>query len=81
MLGTFSLINLLRKLEKLEDFLDSIQNGLLTTIESMRAIDLRGAFEADDEVGLVFKGLRSLVLSLDVFLHPEDYEEKSSEEE
>jgi hypothetical protein len=37
-------------------------------LANIRAIDLRGAFEADDEVGSVFADIAALILSLQVFL-------------
>jgi hypothetical protein len=63
--------NLLRSTEKYEDFISGLNLNLRLVLQNMRSIDLRGSFEADDEVGHVFKGLRGMVESLDLFLQPE----------
>ena len=36
-------------------------NSLETMLEDMRAIDLRGSFESDDEVGTVFTELKDII--------------------
>lgn len=41
--------------------LDAVNIRMQDTLEEMRAIDIRGAFEADDEVGAAFKSLESLI--------------------
>lgn len=53
--------NLFRKLEVLEDEIESnltIFKGIYTT---MKEIDSTGAFESDDEVGSVFTDLKNIV--------------------
>ena len=53
--------NLFRKLEVLEDEIESnltIFRGIYTT---MKEIDSNGAFESDDEVGSVFADLKNVV--------------------
>jgi hypothetical protein len=65
-------------MKRLEDYFESLQQAIVTTIAQMKSIDIRGAFEADDEVGLVFKGMLNMVVSLNTFLAKGDYEEKSS---
>ena len=58
-------INLLYKTERLDDELSDVSLTLadvLTTIEKsykdMKVVDSKGIFESDDEVGVVFKGLK-----------------------
>lgn len=58
----------LRKSEEITAFFDAMQQRLTGTIELMRQIDIRGSFEADDEVGGVFQQLKAMVEALDVFL-------------
>ena len=43
---------------ELEDDVDLTLNQML---EEMRQIDIRGSFEADDEVGVVFKELKGII--------------------
>ena len=43
---------------ELEDDVDLTLNQML---EEMREIDIRGSFESDDEVGVVFKELKDVI--------------------
>lgn len=56
------------ELKNTNNFFDSMQQRLMTTIETMRSIDIRGAFESDDEVGGIFHQMKSMILALDVYL-------------
>ena len=60
--------NLLTRIEELEDTIIEYQlkdeltkEGLESMLAQMREIDLRGSFESDDEVGSVFKQLKTIV--------------------
>jgi hypothetical protein len=44
-----------------EKIVDDSQSTLEKMLEEMRAIDIRGSFEADDEVGSVFTQLKALI--------------------
>lgn len=75
LLAVFSIRNLLKRVAVLEDLndaligkLDEIQSGLVVTIEKMREIDLRGAFESNDQVGFVFKAMLAMVNELEKYL-------------
>lgn len=73
--AVFVIIRLLSKVEKLEDavekldeqnvllsdFIVEINNRLSEDYTKLKEIDIRGAFEADDEVGYVFKTLLNTV--------------------
>ena len=68
----YSTFNLMRKVEGLEDsLLDSedeiaeIKLKIKKTIETMRGVDSKGGFESDDEVGIVFDGLKEIVYALE----------------
>ena len=67
----FVILNLLKKYENLEEdsetfYNDTISNykeiaDLITFVDNeIRAIDKRGSFEADDEVGFFFKKVKEL---------------------
>ena len=60
--------NFLRQNEQLEDDLVGTINGVVQTItdanERMKAADIRGSFESDDEVGTVFTELKGIVKEL-----------------
>ena len=71
----FVIRNLLRQNDALEDLneklvatLYDMQTGLAATIERMREIDLRGAFESNDQVGVVFRAMLGMVNELKRFL-------------
>jgi len=57
--------NLLKQNEQLEDQIIEVTEGMLTlsqrTLETMREIDSKGAFESEDEVGAVFEDLKNAV--------------------
>jgi predicted PurR-regulated permease PerM len=60
--------NLLTRIEELEDTVTEYElkdeltkEGLESMLAQMREIDLRGSFESDDEVGSVFKQLKTII--------------------
>ena len=53
--------NLFRKLEVLEDEIESNLNIFRGIYKTMKEIDSTGAFESDDEVGSVFTDLKNIV--------------------
>jgi hypothetical protein len=63
-------ISLVKQNEKLSDVVkdyDIRQDNTLTTLENMlgemKEIDLKGSFESDDEVGVVFSELKNTIES------------------
>ena len=61
-------INLVKQNEKLSDTIieyDDMQTNTLITLENMLAkmkeLDLKGSFESDDEVGVVFTELKNTI--------------------
>lgn len=56
---------LMSEIEALQSEMDEMRLDTLTTIETMlsemRDLDLKGAFESDDEVGVVFSELKNLI--------------------
>ena len=53
--------NLFRKLEVLEDEIESNLNIFKGIYTTMKEIDSTGAFQSDDEVGSVFTDLKNIV--------------------
>jgi len=43
------------------DFSEDTISALETMLEEMRQIDIRGSFESDDEVGVVFNELKDII--------------------
>lgn len=63
----YVIVNLLRKVEKLEDtsnnlinFLDKAGEIVSDSNEKLREIDAKGTFQGDDEVGFFFENLKEL---------------------
>ena len=72
-ISIFCIINLLLKLERIDDqlsdsisTLDNIYADITNAVGTMRKIDSKGAFEADDETGTVFTALKGVVDELNV---------------
>ena len=54
----FTTWNLLRKNEAAEDFIYRLVTAAKIAVDNMRDVDIRGSFEADDEVGVTFRALK-----------------------
>ena len=59
---------LVKQIEQLSDIVneydvikDNTQQTLEAMLEEMKSIDLKGSFESDDEVGVVFGELKTLI--------------------
>ena len=64
----YGIINLLKQTEQLEDqvsyyidIVDAVREKVLDVQVQLKEIDIKGSFEADDEVGFVFKEIQELV--------------------
>ena len=67
----FAVLNMIKKVETFEDYFNNLQEGLAHVLDQIRSVDIRGSFEADDEVGLVFKAILGMIQSLSTFLEKE----------
>ena len=57
--------NLIRKTELLETWVEEFTQRIETVQTDLKVIDAKGAFEADDEVGTIFKQIKETVNKLD----------------
>lgn len=57
----YAIINLLRKLESYEDFIQDELNRNQALLEALRQIDERQMFEKDDEVGSIFYQIKETI--------------------
>ena len=55
--------NLLKKNERLEDIIEENTERYINIYNTLKEIDLKGAFEADDEVGSTFKEIKNIIES------------------
>ena len=55
--------NLLRKNERLETMIEDNTERYINIYNTLKEIDLKGAFEADDEVGSTFKEIKNIIES------------------
>lgn len=60
-----------RTIEGYDEYFKQLQTGLEFVISEIKAVDLRGSFESDDEVGVVFKAIANMIASLKVFINEE----------
>ena len=79
----FTTWNLLRKNEATEDVIEeqeetiaNIASRIDNSMKKMKDLDTKGAFEADDETGTVFKELYEVIEKLETY-----YAEETKEEE
>lgn len=58
-------IRMVRAIEELQDMLVDTNEDVITALETMeeemKQIDIRGSFESDDEVGVVFNELKNTI--------------------
>lgn len=64
---TYAIVNVIRYSERLEDVLaeyetklTEVRDKIIETEIKLKDIDIRGAFEADDEVGFAFKSIKEI---------------------
>ena len=68
----FVIVNLTRKIEKLEDWGERVANRVTWIQDRFKEIDSKGHFESDDEVGTIFSALKDVSQVLSEVLEEED---------
>ena len=53
--------NLTRKVERLETWIENYAQRVIDTQETLKEIDSKGTFEADDEIGVIFTSIKEAV--------------------
>jgi|TARA_B100000073_G_scaffold180795_1_gene149549 hypothetical protein len=61
---SFTTINQMRKVERLETWVEDFSQRVIDTKATLDVIDSEGSFEADDEIGTVFQGIKDTVNEL-----------------
>ena len=63
----FAVINLLKKNEKLEDFIAKQSDAVNECNKRIKEIDTRGTFSSDDEIGWFFNEIKKMQDALNEF--------------
>ena len=63
--------NLMRKTELLETWVETFTNRISQVQRELKDIDSTGHFEADDEVGSIFQGIKSIITELNESIEEE----------
>ena len=71
LITVFVIINLIRKVERLEDWGEQLATRVSWVQDRFKEIDSKGHFEADDEVGTIFSALKDMSLTLNEVLEEE----------
>ena len=58
---SYTTFNQLRKVERLETWIEDYAQRIQDTKQVLEEIDAKGSFEADDEIGVVFTSIKEAV--------------------
>ena len=58
---SWTTFNLTRKVERLETWIEDYAQRVISTQETLKIIDDKGNFEADDEVGVIFQSIKEKI--------------------
>ena len=64
----YVILNLMKKTELLESWVEDFTQRIETVQTDLKVIDEKGAFEADDEVGSIFKQIKDTVNQIDTLV-------------
>ena len=67
--------NLTRKTELLETWIEDFSDRVARVQQEMSDIDSTGHFEADDEIGTIFEGIKEIINELNDFTESEEISE------
>lgn len=60
----FTTYNQMRKVERLEDWVENYSARVIQTKNILDELDSEGKFESDDEIGTVFEGIKETINEL-----------------
>ena len=67
--------NLTRKTEMLETWIEDFSDRITRVQQELKDIDSTGHFEADDEIGTIFDGIKEVISELNDFTEGEEISE------
>ena len=59
--GSYIIWNLMKKTERLEDWIEEYSQKIIDTKKTMDLLDSEGKFESDDEIGTVFNAIKGAI--------------------
>ncbi len=60
----YTSFNLFRKVERLEDWVEDYSQRVVEADETLKQLDSEGKFESDDEIGVIFDGIKNTIKDL-----------------
>ena len=75
--SSIALFYALKRINQYEDLILQFQNVISIATNKMKAIDDKGSFESDDEVGFFFKQLKDIQLLLSDIFESQTIEENT----
>ena len=67
--------NLTKKTELLETWIENFSDRIARVQQELKDIDSTGHFEADDEIGSIFDGIKEIINDLNEFTEGEEISE------
>ena len=69
--------NLMRKTELLETWVEDFSDRISRVQQDLTEIDSTGHFEADDEIGTIFEGIKEVITDLNNFTDKESFSDQN----
>ena len=60
----YTSFNLFKKVERLEDWVEDYSQRVIDADTTLKELDSEGKFESDDEIGVVFDGIKNTIKDL-----------------
>ena len=60
----YTSFNLFRKVERLEDWVEDYSQRVIDANDNLGQLDSEGKFESDDEIGVIFDGIKNTIKDL-----------------
>jgi len=60
----YTSFNLFKKVERLEDWVEDYSQRIIDADTTLKKLDSEGKFESDDEIGVVFEGIKNTIKDL-----------------
>jgi len=73
--GCYIIWNLMKKTELLETWMEDFSDRVAQVQQELSDIDSTGHFEADDEIGTIFEGIKDVINDLNKFVESEEISE------